>query len=533
MTPFMHRRAARLRPQPDPQDVGHGTPNAQSAKSDSSLPSRLLLWIALTSGLLLAACGGRSFDGNSCEHRGETLRQGDSVIVDCRQCTCETGELNCQAVEDGDCADAGAPPANGACDLGAGEFLAEGDSVKQDCGTCECQGGELECDEDCAAKTWRRDGKSYADGDEVPSDMDCESCTCDDGQILCLGIGCDNSCEFRGETYKNRERFGECEQCLCADGDVVCDDTDCSSGGCIQGGLEYDDGADVPGPRDCDSCWCDEGEILCVSIGCDESVCAVGGVEYGDGEMVPSADCNSCSCNKGVVSCTEMDCPEECDVDGRVYKTGESVPSEDPCEKCECSSGRVLCEDVACIVDPECRDDSGDVLPDGAPVEVAGQQCVCSQGRVNCAPPEGSCEVRGVRYADGDPVPDADSCNTCTCADGALTGCTEIDCPVRQIAPCDSADVEDFAYDAVSIDNGYLTFDVSYGGGCETHVFDLCYEPVADGEAVAHLSHDDGGDACDALIMESLVFDLYPLAAEGHTDVFLRLSADSVLYRYP
>jgi hypothetical protein len=49
--------------------------------------------------------------------------------------------------------------------------------------------------------------------------------------------------------------------------------------------------------------------------------------------------------------------------------------------------------------------------------------------------PRGSaCEVNGIVYPDGySPVPDPTSCNTCTCDDGEVGTCTEINCP----SPCE------------------------------------------------------------------------------------------------
>ncbi len=45
-------------------------------------------------------------------------------------------------------------------------------------------------------------------------------------------------------------------------------------------------------------------------------------------------------------------------------------------------------------------------------------------------PPPGSCEVGGVIYEDGmGGVPSPDGCNTCVCSAGALTSCTEAECP--------------------------------------------------------------------------------------------------------
>ncbi|HEX2669345.1 MAG TPA: hypothetical protein VHM25_00660, partial [Polyangiaceae bacterium] len=61
-----------------------------------------------------------------------------------------------------------------------------------------------------------------------------------------------------------------------------------------------------------------------------------------------------------------------------------------------------------------------------------------------------ACKVRGRIYSDGSTyVPDAHSCNVCSCDDGRLTGCTEINCPSEcppnggpgtQCAACGPAD---------------------------------------------------------------------------------------------
>ncbi len=42
--------------------------------------------------------------------------------------------------------------------------------------------------------------------------------------------------------------------------------------------------------------------------------------------------------------------------------------------------------------------------------------------------PPAQCVVEGQRYVDGQQVPDPYSCNTCTCEDGEVAGCTEIGC---------------------------------------------------------------------------------------------------------
>lgn len=61
-----------------------------------------------------------------------------------------------------------------------------------------------------------------------------------------------------------------------------------------------------------------------------------------------------------------------------------------------------------------------------------------------------------------------------------------------------------------------LAVDVSYGGGCETHQFSMCWpdrvflesDPV---QVPVVIWHDDGGDTCEAAISQTLQFDLRPL----------------------
>ena len=61
---------------------------------------------------------------------------------------------------------------------------------------------------------------------------------------------------------------------------------------------------------------------------------------------------------------------------------------------------------------------------------------------------------------------------------------------------------------------------VAVGGGCEDHVFGLCWdETLAESEppqATVWLSHEDNDDACDSIVSETHVWDLTPIqVAEG------------------
>ena len=193
----------------------------------------------------------------------------------------------------------------------------------------------------------------------------------------------------------------------------------------------------------------------------------------------------------------------------------------------------VQCDDLPCP-DQECVGEDGKPLPDGTSLTVLGSACECVAGQLVCETPPGSCEVRGHFYENGDATPSDDACNTCTCEDGALTACTERACDIVPIEACTGdEDLPDFEHDDVAIDDGLLSIDVTYSGGCETHVFELCYDPVEPGNTPSttlHLTHFDNDDPCDGIMMETRVFDLYPLAEAGYPEVFIQLGMHRLLY---
>lgn len=498
---------------------------------------------------------------------GEWIADGQSFGTECRSCTCDEGELTCH----GDC---GEETRN--CELAPGEVIEDGDDFDVSCNSCTCSDGAISCtDFECDTDACELDqGESIGDGDSF--DVGCNTCVCTRGTLLCTDRDCSaGQCELDGVTLDNGESFArDCNQCTCEDGDVSCTSEACSPDECEVDGESYGDGDSVPGERDCESCTCDAGEILCVSIGCTDT-CRFGGQTYQDGESFVD-DCNQCACDRGSVSCTERVClPEGCEVegsayddgatidtgracesctcedgdvlcvsigcntcefDGKEYEQGASVPTEDACISCTCDSGDIECAFVGCP-DPECEDGAARA-PDGTEVVVDGLDCTCEAGRLDCTAPLGSCVSRGVVYQEGASVPDPNSCNTCTCIDGEVTQCTEINCPTSQIAPCDpNRDSEDFRHEAVAISSGILTVDVAYSGGCQVHSFDLCYDPIDTGgttpEAVLHLTHIDPGDECDQAVLESRVYDLFPFTDAGFDEVFVELGRHRLLYIAP
>jgi hypothetical protein len=80
---------------------------------------------------------------------------------------------------------------------------------------------------------------------------------------------------------------------------------------------------------------------------------------------------------------------------------------------------------------------------------------------------------------------------------------------------CSASDGDGTDLANAAITGDTLTIEASYGGGCETHEFQICWdqlflesEPVQVGLEVWH---DANGDSCEAYLSETLSFDLAPL----------------------
>jgi hypothetical protein len=159
---------------------------------------------------------------------------------------------------------------------------------------------------------------------------------------------------------------------------------------------------------------------------------------------------------------------------------GDTKPHDDGCNTCECTDeGLWACTLLGC---PD-TDDPGECVP-------------------------------------GDTMPHDDGCNTCECIDDGTWACTEIDCgggPGDGVMMCDdSAPMDPLNIESAVVQDDELVLDVSYSGGCADHTFGACWDglflesfPV---QVHLAISHDDGDDACDAVVSEQIVFDLSPLA---------------------
>ncbi len=102
--------------------------------------------------------------------------------------------------------------------------------------------------------------------------------------------------------------------------------------------------------------------------------------------------------------------------------------------------------------------------------------------------------------------------------------------------------------DIQSLPNGRMRVDVAYNGGCAKHSLDL----ITDGKIIytstkrgrfakpgilrTRIAHDKNGDTCNAVVLETLVFDLSPVEtiAEETEVVAIHLGASDkrILYHF-
>jgi hypothetical protein len=95
-------------------------------------------------------------------------------------------------------------------------------------------------------------------------------------------------------------------------------------------------------------------------------------------------------------------------------------------------------------------------------------------------------------------------------------------------------DINDYLMDSYTIDTAFIFGDflkvnVSYGGGCEDHIFNLVHEFLFCGTPPVHvplyLTHNSNNDNCEAALVQELCFDissLYDLCTDT-SELFISL----------
>uniref|UniRef100_A0ABM5F872 von Willebrand factor C and EGF domain-containing protein isoform X1 n=3 Tax=Pogona vitticeps TaxID=103695 RepID=A0ABM5F872_9SAUR len=373
---------------------------------------------------------------SACWHGG-ALRESGSHWIDpvCLNCSCESGQVLCQAVKCEVACSHPVPPGEGeCCPICAGCFYygisrAEGEVFslsKENCTVCVCLAGNVSCiSPECTPS-------------QCSAQTDC--CPCQPEPV---------ECHFRGQIYAEGTEFSldgdDCTTCVCRQGEAECSFTPCPTLECPQ-----DDWVLAPG-QCCFTC-----RKAAPTTGClvDDN-----GVEFPVGQIwSPGDPCELCICQAdGSVSCKRTDCletcphpiqiPGQCCPDcsagctyaGKTHYNNETFPSVlDPCLSCICLLGSVACSPVHCIV--FCT----------YPFHPEGECCpVCHD-----------CNYKGRKVVNGHNfAPEGDPCLNCTCQLGEVScekrlcpsNCAEPSAPPAHCCPnCQDNEITD---DLTSLEN--------------------------------------------------------------------------------
>lgn len=230
-----------------------------------------------------------------------------------------------------------------------------------------------------------------------------------------------------------------------------------------------------------------------------------------DGATKPDEDgCNTCTCLDGAWACTEKACADE-DAPPAECEEGEEMMIE--CNACTCYQGMWACTQIGCgETEPSATATSSEP---GDPTVTATET--------------GETEVSA-----SESDPSASDTDTGACGDGEVTGAEECDdgntidgdgcssvCTVEGEDVCGGNPQDPLTIDAAAIDGDTLVLDVSYGGGCEEHDVDYCWDgafaeslPVQVWLDVWHDAHED---LCDAFVQSKRMLDLTPLKTAWQT----------------
>lgn len=94
------------------------------------------------------------------------------------------------------------------------------------------------------------------------------------------------------------------------------------------------------------------------------------------------------------------------------------------------------------------------------------------------------------------------------------------DCGAQESAGYDIVDNDTGGAGAAWIEGDTLSVSVAYGGGCEEHLFSICWDGAfAESDPVQvdlSLWHGGTPDMCEAMVYETRTFDLAPLKDAWH-----------------
>ncbi|XP_033101456.1 kielin/chordin-like protein [Anneissia japonica] len=432
---------------------------------------------------------------DGCDYNGSRMASGESVpFGDCETCTCMSGNVTCEKLcPKLTCENQFIPPGNCCpqCPDGCqyegmtfrnGEFFTP---MSNPCLRCSCMDSLVRCNptkcedpgcdnpvtilgsccQTCSDKCVYN-GRIYEDGQTWVSSNQCQDCTCQGSEVVCVEAqSCQQTCEngyirpgqccsdcFVNTCGHVPFNMGLCNLsdnhrsqlyyvffCLCVRNFT----SDCKD----QFGVLHPEGSSwIPSHDMCQNCSCYDGRVTCDIIECNhmcdypifkpEQCCPVcEGCFYNQREIAngatfsgPSGPCEQCVCRGGTVSCSTIQCGqtacqhpvvspseccpvcEDCYYEQQLYTNGQRFTSAG-CQDCMCRSGTVDCQQLNC---PVVRCDY--------PIQRPGQCCRQCDG----------CDYKGVLYRNKEEFRDNVTCRDCQCSDGYVS-CTRVQC---QSIPC-------------------------------------------------------------------------------------------------
>uniref|UniRef100_H2YYS9 Kielin/chordin-like protein n=1 Tax=Ciona savignyi TaxID=51511 RepID=H2YYS9_CIOSA len=415
-------------------------------------------------------CSGCSYNGVTRRNR-ETFTNPEDER--CSQCYCQDGNIQCESrpCEEVACHNptfnkCGCPLCESCNYMGVTysdneRFI---DSMNK-CNLCVCSQGTVQCihtpcpaaecnpvvpEGECCSKcvgSCDVDGVEHEDGSIFPMASDpCSSCSCSQGVVRCIKLGCERSCShpreegaccpdcsgcrYQDTLYEDGQFFNPpdnpCRRCSCYEGNVLCRDTRCPVPDCAK--------PETPSGECCPKCT----EAIHKCCGSCEN-CFYLNQTWSNGHRFQPNACQDCVCINGNIQCVTKACrPLSCPLNQQVHSPGSCCPRcancsavgylfaedetwispMDSCLKCQCHNGVVTCGRTRCIV------------PCQTTVAVPGQCCpVCRGCTFNNMPHE-----IGSTF-EANPM---DPCEVCECSaiisDSPSMTCHRVMCP--SLADC-------------------------------------------------------------------------------------------------